>query len=529
MLLIGGCGGGSTSTPVAAPTPTPATPVSIQGQWQVVAHSGVNPASSVLVETNFTQTGATVVADKPSVILIQGAPGAFTALGGECDNGSLCDDSVQATISNQTQLSFTLTEAGSLGTGTSTGTATISSDGTGITSGTYSTPAACGFTADNGSITGTLIKPFSGTYAGMLANGAGTDAVTVTVSQSGYNLTVVGTNNGTSFTLTGTAVGATFHVTGTIAGQSVEDVGIYEPTTNDFRVYDSTFHFLGVLGAQSGPPATNPISVTVAPATAFMQPGQGMSFTATVTNDSANKGVTWALSGAGCSGAACGSVSSPSSASGAAITYTAPASVPSGTVALTATSVADGTKSAGAIITITTSPAIVVVVSPTTASVATGGATQSFTATLQNDSQNKGVSWTLSLSGGACTASVCGTVSPATSLSGASVSYTGPPAVPSGPITLTATSIADSTKSAAASIAITSPTKIAVTVTPATSSIATGGVTQTFTANVQNDSQNKGVTWSVSGANCMGATCALCRPPPRSPEPWSPTLPLPAR
>src|ERR1700732_1945702 len=82
MLLIGGCGGGSPSTPVAAPTPTPATPVSIQGQWQVVAHSGVNPASSVLVETNFTQTGATVVADKPSVILIQGAPGEFTALGG---------------------------------------------------------------------------------------------------------------------------------------------------------------------------------------------------------------------------------------------------------------------------------------------------------------------------------------------------------------------------------------------------------------------------------------------------------------
>ena len=128
ILFTAGCGGGSASIPVAAPTPTPATPVSIQGQWQVVAHSDVNPASSVLVETNFTQTGADVVADKSSVILIQGAPGAFTALGGECDNGSLGDDSVQATISNQTQLSFTLTEAGSLGTGTSTGTATISSD-----------------------------------------------------------------------------------------------------------------------------------------------------------------------------------------------------------------------------------------------------------------------------------------------------------------------------------------------------------------------------------------------------------------
>jgi hypothetical protein len=406
-----------------------------------------------LVETNFTQTGATVVADKPSVILIQGAPGAFTALGGECDNGSLGDDSVQATISNQTQLSFTLTEAGSLGTGTSTGTAMISSDGTGITSGRYTTPAACGFTADNGSITGTLIKPFSGTYAGMLANGAGTDAVAVTVSQSGYNLTVVGTNNGTSFTLTGTAVGATFHVTGTIAGQSVEDVGIYEPTTNDFRVYDSAFHFLGVLGAQSAPPAPSPVSVSVAPATALMQPGQGMSFTATVTNDSANKGVTWALSGAGCSGAACGSVSSASSASGAPITYTAPASIPSGTVALTATSVADGTKSAGATITITASPAIVVVVSPMTVSVAPGGATQPFTATLQNDSQNKGVNWTLS--GTSCNGAACGTVTPSSSASGAAVTYTSP--ANAGTVTLTATSVSNNSVSAAATITLTSP------------------------------------------------------------------------
>jgi hypothetical protein len=53
---------------------------------------------------------------------------------------------------------------------------------------------------------------------------------------------------------------------------------------------------------------------------------------AIVTNDSQNKGVNWALSGAGCTGAACGSVSSPSSASGAPITYTAPASVSPGKI-----------------------------------------------------------------------------------------------------------------------------------------------------------------------------------------------------
>jgi hypothetical protein len=65
-----------------------------------------------------------------------------------------------------------MTEAGSLGTGTSTGTATISSDGTQITSGTYTIPAACGFQMDSGTLTGAVIKPFSGTFAGMLANGS---------------------------------------------------------------------------------------------------------------------------------------------------------------------------------------------------------------------------------------------------------------------------------------------------------------------------------------------------------------------
>jgi hypothetical protein len=150
-----------------------------------------------------------------------------------------------------------------------------------------------------------------------------------------------------------------------------------------------------------------------------------------------------------------------------------------------------------------------VTLSQTTATVLVSGTT-TFSATVTNDSQNKGVNW--ALSGAACAANTCGTVSPATSLSGASVTYTAPASVPSGTLTLTATSIADSTKSAAAAITVKAPTKIAVTVTPASSNIATGGVTQTFTASVQNDSQNKGVTWTPSGANCTGATCGTVSP-----------------
>jgi hypothetical protein len=452
-FLLGGCGGGSVSAPASPVTP-PAAAVNIQGQWQVIAHSTVNPNNSVLIEANLTQTGSNAVADKSSVVLIQGTLGTYTGLGGQCDKGALGNDSIQGTISGKT-LSFTLTEAGSLGTGAATGTATVSGDGTQITSGTYSTPAACGVSADTGSIVGSSVKPFAGTFAGMLANGSGSDAVTMTVSQTNYDLSVTGTDNGTPFTLTGTVVGATFDVKGMIAGRSVEYIGLYEPSANDFRLYDGAFNFLGAVNFQTSPPAPSSISVSVAPATTSVAVGQQTSFTATVTNDSANKGVAWMLSGAGCSGASCGTVSSAMSASGSAVVYTAPPSVPSGSITLTATSVSDSTKSGAATVTIT-GPPIVVSVSPQTANLATGGVTQGFTATLQGDAQNQGVAWTLA--GATCSGATCGTVSPASSASGAAVTYTSPgKASAAGTITLTATSLANANVSATATITLAAP------------------------------------------------------------------------
>jgi hypothetical protein len=509
-FLIAGCGGGSVASPVSS-TPTPVTPTTanVQGQWQVIAQS-TNGGTGVLIETNLAQSGTNVTAVKSSVVLIQGVPGTYTGLGGECDNGALGDDSIQATVSGQT-LSFTMTEAGSLGTGTSTGTATISSDGTQITSGTYTTAAACGFQMDNGTLTGAVIKPFSGTFAGMLANGSTTDAVTVTISQSGYNLSVAGTDNGTPFTLSGTVVGATFNVTGTIAGQSVQYVGLYETSANDFRVYDTSFNPLGVLNAQSSAPPPTPIAVSVSPSTASVQAAQQTNFVATVMNDSSNKGVTWALSGTGCSGATCGTVSVSSSASGVPITYTAPSSVPTpASVMLTATSVANGSKTSSAVITVTAAPQVIAITLSQTTASATVGSTASFTATVANDPANKGVTW--ALSGASCSGAACGTVAPA-SASGAAVTYTAPANVPTPPtVTLTATSVSDPTKSATATITITAAPAIIVSVSPMTASIVTGGATSSFTATVTNDSQNKGVTWTLSGANCSGAGCGTVSP-----------------
>jgi hypothetical protein len=159
--------------------------------------------------------------------------------------------------------------------------------------------------------------------------------------------------------------------------------------------------------------------------------------------------------------------------------------------------------------------AIAVTLGPGSATVQ-ASQTASFSAKVTNDPKNDGTTWTLSGSG--CMGAACGKLSGASSASGVPVTYTAPAAVPNPPtVTLTATAVDDSTKSAKATITLTpasgtTGTSTSVSVTPGTANLATGGVTQTFTANVANDPQNLGVTWSISGTNCMGALCGSISP-----------------
>ena len=142
-----------------------------------------------------------------------------------------------------------------------------------------------------------------------------------------------------------------------------------------------------------------------------------------------------------------------------------------------------------------TSLPISVSVSPTTASAPSGYGTQPFTATVSNDFQNKGVTW--SLSGAGCSGSTCGTLSQVTTTS---VTYNAPASVPSpATVTVTATSISDTTKSGSATITVTQGV-LNVGVTPRRASTTTSQTVQ-FTANVTNDPQNLGVTWQVDGNN----------------------------
>src|SRR5438309_3159084 len=247
--------------------------------------------------------------------------------------------------------------------------------------------------------------------------------------------------------------------------------------------------------AANSTPAPAPVSVLVTPSSTTVAPGTSAQLTASVTGDSAGKGVNWTVT---CPTQQCGSLSPASTPSGVPTTYTAP-SPPSTslTVTITAASVADGSKAASAIITV---PAIQVAISPASVSVATLG-TQQFTATATNDSGDKGVSWSLTQGGANCSPG-CGTIAPATTPSGNAATYTAPSTVPGNPnVTVVATSVANSAVSATATVTVT--TGVGVSVSPGTASVTVTG-TQLFTATVANDASNKGVSWTLtqSGTPC---------------------------
>ena len=252
------------------------------------------------------------------------------------------------------------------------------------------------------------------------------------------------------------------------------------------------------------------IAVTVSPFNVTIQVGSSGQFTAIVANDSANKGVSWALSYVqngslvDCpSATVCGSVSPTSSASGVATTYTAPTAPPAGDleVALTATSVANTAASAQGFVIV---PGIKISIVPNTATVA-AGTTTTFTATVTDDPSNKGVTWTVS-----CPSSPCGSISPATTATGIATTYTAPPTAPVGnlSVTITATSV---TNSAASNTATATVPAISVSISPASALIPLN-ITQQFTATVSNDPTTKGVVWTLTQGGPCAPACGNVSP-----------------
>ncbi len=259
---------------------------------------------------------------------------------------------------------------------------------------------------------------------------------------------------------------------------------------------------LGIVGCAEVGAAQSRITVSVSPTSATVQVNGGtQQFSATVQHDWRHRGVRWTLSGMGCSGAACGTLSATSSASGVPITYKAPSSVPNpAMVVLTATSVTNSLKKASATITLTGTAPISVTISPANVSLKVTNS-QAFTATTNDPA---GVTWALTQSGASC-APLCGTLS---GQSSTGVTYTAPRAVPANPqATLTATAVSNASDSASATITITAATStISVTISPKRGGLA---VTQALgvSAAVLNDVGGAGVTWSASGSGCTGTAC----------------------
>ena len=210
-----------------------------------------------------------------------------------------------------------------------------------------------------------------------------------------------------------------------------------------------------------------PVTISLAPLSATLAAAQAQQFTATVGGTS-NSAVTWTLS------SAVGTIS-------AAGLYTAPATITTPqTVTVMATSVADPTKSASATVALNPPVPVNVTVNPASVTLKQSQ-TQSFTATVTNTG-NTAVTWSISPVVGSVTAAGL---------------YTAPASIGSGQnVTVKATSTADPTKSASATVSLDPP--VTVSVTPSTSSL-TASKTQQFTATVTGTA-NTGVMWSLNPA-----------------------------
>jgi hypothetical protein len=254
-----------------------------------------------------------------------------------------------------------------------------------------------------------------------------------------------------------------------------------------------------------------PIAVKVSPATYTVAVSGNANFTATVTNDVKNSGVTWSCSPSG----SCGAFSPASTPSGTATTYTAPAAAPAGgVVTITATSATDGTTSASAAAAIGAA-VISVTMSRTVPASLAEGKTATLGATVSGDSTNAGVDWTVSC--GSTATGACGTFNPATTSSGSTTTYTAPSSLPpTNPVTITATSHAHDlnpslvANAASATTTITAPASITFTEQPPTTITTTGEAP--VSASVTNDATPGGVTWSIQCANTAVGACGYVAP-----------------
>lgn len=195
-------------------------------------------------------------------------------------------------------------------------------------------------------------------------------------------------------------------------------------------------------GGGGNPPPQVAVSITNPPSS--INAGLSHQFKAKVTG-STNTNVTWSLA-CNTGVTSCGSIASDG-------TYTTPASVgQQSPITVTATSVADATKSASASLALL--PPIAISVTPGIVQVV-GGFAYPFSATVQNDLDLVGVTWAVNgIAGGNASVGTITAVVNSQMPSQLTGLYTAPSTPPVNPITVTATSLVDTSKSSSASVAL---------------------------------------------------------------------------
>lgn len=251
---------------------------------------------------------------------------------------------------------------------------------------------------------------------------------------------------------------------------------------------------LTVTGCGSGsagtppPPPPPSITVTVSPTNSSVLLGNSETFSATVTNTT-DTSVTWSVNGVLGGSTPIGTITS-------AGLYTAPADLPSpAVVQITATSAADPTKSATAQLTVASDVSIAVI--PANASVELGAA-QPFRSTISSAGHpDTSVRWTL-------TGATCPTACGAVDLAG---NYTAPPVLPHpATATITAQSVADSSKQASAAITITSNFTLQIAAPQNVPAGSSAAIVATLTP-VPGSNPSAVLSWGLSGPGCSGTAC----------------------
>jgi hypothetical protein len=405
------CGGGSTSTT----TTTPPAVISVS-----VA------ASATMVTTSGTLTVTATVTNDSSNSGVT-----WTVTCGATGTGACGSVSPTSTASG-TATTYTAPSAAPTGAVTITATSVKDTTKSASASITVTAPA----------VISVALNPTPPTSLVVGGTQALTAVVTNDSANAGVTWTVTCGSSGAcgSFSPTSSlsGVATTYTAPGTIPSKSTV-------TVTATSVTDTTKSVSATITITALPVIS--VAFSPAPPTSLITSATQL-ITAVVSNDSANAGVVWTVT-CGSSGA-CGDFNPTATASGVATTYTAPSAVPSkGTVTVTATSVTDATKSASATITIA---AITVSLSGVPSTLAVS-ATATFSATT-NDAA--GVTWSCTPSGS------CGSFAPTTTPTGVTTTYTAPATVPSGKkVTVIATSVTDTSKSASSKITITPTSPLA--------------------------------------------------------------------